>query len=130
MLIATLFIVIVCAVFGLVAFGIVLTRRDETETYEFGIETIGIVVDPQSVTGKMILDDDIYVKYQDEQNEEHIAKLNLPGSYQIGKQINIKFTPGRYEDVVFMSDHIDALVNAEQNNKIDLNAKKDSGAIK
>lgn len=48
-----------------------------------------------------------YVKYIGDDGNEHEARLNVSSNFPYGKKIRIKYLPGKYDYVIFVSQQIE-----------------------
>lgn len=96
-------------VFGaLAAVLITAAVKRENNMRTNGIETDSVVVD-----GEMYYDSDnrsrynCYVKFVGDDNEEHIARLNVASDLPIDRKVRIKYLPGKYDYVAFVSQELE-----------------------
>lgn len=102
-MIVLIIVSIAIILFMIIIINIALKREKEIEVK--GIETDAIVskveydVEYQRYTA--------YVKYIGDDEKEHEAIINVATNFPYGRKIRIKFLPGKYSYVIFVSQQLD-----------------------
>lgn len=85
-----------------------IASKKETEIYTNGIEVDSIVVKCEQYYDR---DHDsrhrCYVTYVGNDNMEHEGLLNVRTTLPIGRKVRVKYVPGKYDTVVFVSQEIE-----------------------
>lgn len=97
------FIVFFALAFTLIHFA---TKR-ENEVYSDGIEVDSIV----SRSGHYIKFGETkyrtFIKYMGDDGIEHEGRLNAATDLPVGRKVRIRYLPGKYDEVVFVSQELD-----------------------
>lgn len=84
--------------------------KKEQNIHENGIETDGIVVDCKSylANGKTVsvTRHTTIVEFTGNDGKRHQCKLNYSGKMPVGRKMRIKYLPGKYDYIVFVSQEI------------------------
>lgn len=107
MLTIAILIIVILVFFFLSAFLISGAYDREMSIYNNGIETDSIVVKIQSKGSGTEKRYHSFVEYFDENGEKHEGCLNVRSDFPIGREIRIKYVPGNFENVVFVSQNLD-----------------------
>lgn len=99
--------VIILMFFFLSAFLISGAYDREMNVYNNGIEADSIVIRVEAKGSGTEKRYHSFVKYVDENGEKHEGCLNVRSHFPIGREIRIKYIPGKFENVVFVSQNLD-----------------------
>ena len=102
-----LLVVFIIIIIAIIAIAINAAIKKEKQVYQEGIEVDSVVTRSESY---FETDHDLryrsFVKYVGDDNLEHEAILNVRTNLPIGRKIIIRFLPGKYDEVVFISQEI------------------------
>ena len=80
--------------------------KKERLIYSRGIEADGIVDKVESKKHGSHSTYKCFVKYFDEENVEHEGILNVRVDLPVGRKVRVRYLPGNYENIVFVSQEI------------------------
>lgn len=101
-------ILIIIVFLAIVITAIKIATKKEQNIYNIGIEVDSVVSKCEHYFNR---DHDsryrCYVEYIGNDNLEHEGLLNLRTNLPIGRKVRVKYLPGKYEEVVFVSQDIE-----------------------
>ena len=101
-------ILIIVIFLTIVTTAVKIASKKEQNIYTTGIEVESVVAKCEHYFDR---DHDsryrCYVKYVGNDNLEHEGLLNVRTNLPIGRTVRVKYLPGKYEEVVFVSQEID-----------------------
>ncbi len=101
-------ILIIIAFLAIVVTVIKIAIKKEKDIYSYGIEVDSVVVNcEQYFDGDHALRHHCYVKYVGDDGIEHKGLLNARTTLPVGRKIRVKYIPGKYDEVVFVSQEIE-----------------------
>lgn len=84
--------------------------KKEQDIHENGVETDGIAVNSKShlCDGKRActINYTTFIRFTGDDGKEHQSKLNYSGRIPVGRKVRIKYLPGKYDHIVFVSQEI------------------------
>lgn len=103
------FIILTAIFLAIVIPLIIVTLKREKEIYENGLEADGVVSRVESRMARIRngLEYFPYIRYVGDDGQEHEGLLNVSVQFKIGRKMRIKYLPGRYDEVRFISQEFD-----------------------
>lgn len=103
-----LLVVFAILIIVVIAIAINVAMKKEKQIYQEGTEVDSVVTRSESYfDSKHNVRYRSFVKYVDDNNLEHEAILNVRTDLPIGRKVRIRFLPGKYDQVVFVSQEIE-----------------------
>ena len=101
-------ILIIIVFLAIVITAIKIASKREKDIYDSGIEVDSVVANCEQYFDR---DHDsrhrCYVRYVGNDRVEHEGLLNVRTTLPIGRKVRVKYLPGKYDEVVFVSQEIE-----------------------
>lgn len=99
---------IIIAFLAIVVVAIKIAIKKEKDVYSYGIEVDSVVVNCE----RYFSEDNTsrhhcYVKYVGDDGIEHKGLLNTRTTLPVGRKVRVRYIPGKYDEVVFVSQEIE-----------------------
>ena len=100
-------LLIIIAFVAVVVTAVKMASKREKEIYSNGIEVNSVVSRNEHYFVDHHSRYRCYVSYQGDDGSTHEGLLNLRSNLPVGRKVQIKYIPGKYDEVLFVSQEIE-----------------------